>query len=246
MIIKNNAIELKLKSIPKHIAIIMDGNGRLAKSKRLPRAIGHQNGVKSVQLISELCSELKVEYLTLYTLSLENFSRPKLELKSLMSLLSSTIKSEIKKMKDNNIQFNVIGFRDKLPKKINNQLDSAIFETRNNDGLKLNLALAYGSRLELIYAINKLIKEIMDKNLNINDINEDLVSKNLFTNNIPDPDLLIRTGGENRLSNFLLWQSAYTEFYFSNKYWPDFGKEDFYKALRDFQNRERRFGRVKL
>ena len=149
-------------------------------------------------------------------------------------------------MKDNNIQFNVIGFRDKLPKKINNQLDSAIFETRNNDGLKLNLALAYGSRLELIYAINKLIKEIMDKNLNINDINEDLVSKNLFTNNIPDPDLLIRTGGENRLSNFLLWQSAYTEFYFSNKYWPDFGKEDFYKALRDFQNRERRFGRVKL
>ena len=151
---------MKLNNIPKHIAIIMDGNGRLAKSKKLPRAIGHKNGVKSVQVISELCSKLKVEYLTLYTLSLENFSRPQLELKSLMALLSSTIKSEISKMKENNIKFNVIGFRDKLPQKINAQLDFAISETKNNDGLNLNLALAYGSRSELIHAISLLIDQI--------------------------------------------------------------------------------------
>ena len=237
---------MKLNNIPKHIAIIMDGNGRWAKSKKLPRAIGHKNGVKSVQVISELCSKLKVEYLTLYTLSLENFSRPQLELKSLMALLSSTIKSEISKMKENNIKFNVIGFRDKLPQKINDQLDFAISETKNNDGLKLNLALAYGARSELIHAISLLIDQLKNDNLKIDDINEEIISQNLFTKNIPDPDLLIRTGGENRLSNFLLWQSAYTELYFSNKFWPDFNKEDLYEALHDYERRDRRFGRVNL
>ena len=237
---------MKLNNIPKHIAIIMDGNGRWAKSKKLPRAIGHKNGVKSVQVISELCSKLKVEYLTLYTLSLENFSRPQLELKSLMALLSSTIKSEISKMKENNIKFNVIGFRDKLPQKINAQLDFAISETKNNDGLKLNLALAYGARSELIHAISLLIDQLTNDNLKIDDINEEIISQNLFTKDIPDPDLLIRTGGENRLSNFLLWQSAYTELYFSNKFWPDFNKEDLYEALHDYERRDRRFGRVNL
>ena len=237
---------MKLNNIPKHIAIIMDGNGRWAKSKKLPRAIGHKNGVKSVQVISELCSKLKVEYLTLYTLSLENFSRPQLELKSLMALLSSTIKSEISKMKENNIKFNVIGFRDKLPQKINAQLDFAISETKNNDGLKLNLALAYGARSELIHAISLLIDQLTNDNLKIDDINEEIISQNLFTKDIPDPDLLIRTGGENRLSNFLLWQSAYTELYFSNKFWPDFNKEDLYEALYDYERRDRRFGRVNL
>ncbi len=237
---------MKLNNIPKHIAIIMDGNGRWAKSKKLPRAIGHKNGVKSVQVISELCSKLKVEYLTLYTLSLENFSRPQLELKSLMALLSSTIKSEISKMKENNIKFNIIGFRDKLPQKINAQLDFAISETKNNDGLKLNLALAYGARSELIHAISLLIDQLTNDNLKIDDINEEIISQNLFTKDIPDPDLLIRTGGENRLSNFLLWQSAYTELYFSNKFWPDFNKEDLYEALHDYERRDRRFGRVNL
>ena len=175
---------MKLNNIPKHIAIIMDGNGRWAKSKKLPRAIGHKNGVKSVQIISELCSKLKVEYLTLYTLSLENFSRPKLELKSLMALLSSTIQSEIKKMKENNIQFNVIGFRNKLPQKINDQLDFAIFETKDNDGLKLNLALAYGARSELIHTISLLIDQIKNKDLQIDDINEEIISQNLFLGNL--------------------------------------------------------------
>ena len=232
------------EKLPKHIAIIMDGNGRWAKEKGFPRSIGHKNGVKSVQLISELCSKLRIEYLTLYTLSLENLNRPKLELISLMSLLSSTIKKEVKTMKDNNIQLNVFGFRDKLSKKINNELNSAILETSNNNGLKLNLALAYGSRKELINAFQVLAYQIQDENLNINDIDEETISKYLLTKNIPDPDLLIRTGGENRLSNFLLWQSAYTEFYFLDKYWPDFNKEDLYNALHDFQKRERRFGRI--
>ena len=246
MTTKNHNVIIKSDSLPKHIAIIMDGNGRWAKSKSLPRALGHKNGVKSVQIISELCSKLKIEYLTLYTLSLENFSRPKLELKSLMSLLSSTIKSEVKKMKDNNIQFNVIGFRDKLPQKINNQLDSAIFETKENNGLKLNLALAYGSRAELINAIHQLIDKVLNKNLDIKNINEDTINKLLFTKDIPDPDLLIRTGGENRLSNFLLWQNAYAELYFSNKFWPDFREKDLYKALDDYQKRDRRFGKISL
>ena len=246
MIIENNPSIIKTENIPKHIAIIMDGNGRWAKSKNLPRAVGHKHGVKSVQIISELCSNLKIEYLTLYTLSLENFSRPKFELKSLMSLLSSTIKSEVKKMKDNNIQFNVIGFREKLPKEINNQLDDAIFKTKDNNGLKLNLALAYSSRSELINSINQIVKEVMNHNLEIKDINETIVNEKLFTKNIPDPDLLIRTGGENRLSNFLLWQSAYTELYFSSKFWPDFREKDLYQALNDFQKRERRFGKINL
>ena len=247
MIIKKNTdLSINSKNIPRHIAIIMDGNGRWAKSKKLPRAVGHKHGVKSVQVISSLCSKLKIEYLTLYTLSLENFSRPKLELQSLMALLSSTIKSEIKKMKDNNIRFNVIGFRDKLPSKINQELDSAIFETKANTGLKLNLALAYSSRAELINSISKLVNEVMANQLSVDDINETIINQNLLTKDIPDPDLLIRTGGENRLSNFLLWQSAYTELYFSNKFWPDFDEQDLYKALYDYQKRERRFGQINL
>ena len=232
------------EKLPRHIAVIMDGNGRWAKKKGFPRSVGHKNGVKSVQLISELCSKLDIEYLTLYTLSLENFNRPKTELFSLMSLLSSTIKKEVKKMKDNNIKLNVFGFRNKLSKKINDELDYAILETSTNNGLNLNLALAYGSRKELINAFQLLTKDIEDKNLNVDDIDEQTISKYLLTKNIPDPDLLIRTGGENRLSNFLLWQSAYTELYFSDKYWPDFNKEDLYEALNDFQNRERRFGGI--
>ena len=247
MITKNNTdSSIDFKNIPTHIAIIMDGNGRWAKSKNLPRAVGHKHGVKSVQAISSLCAKLKIEYLTLYTLSLENFSRPKLELQSLMSLLSSTIKSEVKKMKDNNIRFNVIGFRDKLPSKINQELDTAIFETKTNNGLKLNLALAYSSRAELIESIGRLVDKIKDNQLSIDDINETMINENLLTKDIPDPDLLIRTGGENRLSNFLLWQSAYTELYFSNKFWPDFNEEDLYKALYDYQKRERRFGQINL
>jgi len=237
--------KLNLEKLPEHIAIIMDGNGRWAKSKMLPRSIGHKNGVKSVQLISEVCSNLKIKHLTLYTLSLENFNRPKSELNNLMLLLSSSIKSEISKMKNNNIKFNIIGFRDKLPEKINNQLDFAISETKKNNGLNLNLALAYSSRYELINAVKEISQDVLDKKINIQNINEEKVSEYLLTKDTPDPDLLIRTGGSERLSNFLLWQSAYTELYFTDKYWPDFNEKDFNKALIDYQSRDRRFGKIK-
>ena len=223
----------------------MDGNGRWAKSKMLPRSIGHKNGVKSVRLISELCSNLKIQHLTLYTLSLENFNRPKSELNSLMTLLASTIKSEVFKMKKNNIKFNVFGFREKLPKNINHQLDLAIEETENNDGLNLNLALAYSSRYELTNAVINISKDILGKKISINDINEETVSDYLLTKDVPDPELLIRTGSSDRLSNFLLWQSAYTEIHFSDKYWPDFNEQDLNKALLDYQSRDRKFGRIK-
>ena len=230
--------------LPNHIAIIMDGNGRWAKEKNMPRVVGHKNGVKSALSISELCAKLGIKYLTLYTLSLENLSRPKLELSSLMLLLSNSIKNELEKMKSNNVQFNVIGARDKLSKKINNQLDFAISETNNNNGLKLSLALAYSSREEIINCVKLISKKVTEKKININDINCDVINNHLFTHNIPDPDLLIRTGSENRLSNFLLWQSAYTELFFSKKYWPDFKDEDLCEAIYDFQNRDRRFGKV--
>ena len=231
-------------NLPNHIAIIMDGNGRWAKEKNMPRAIGHTNGVKSALSISELCAKLGVKYLTLYTLSLENLSRPKLEVSSLMLLLSNSIKNELAKMKSNNVQFNVIGARDKLSKKINNQLDFAISETSNNNGLKLSLALAYSSREEIINCVKLISRKVTDKKININDIDCEVINNHLFTHNIPDPDLLVRTGSENRLSNFLLWQSAYTELFFSKKYWPDFKDEDLCEAIYDFQNRDRRFGRV--
>ena len=231
--------------MPNHIAIIMDGNGRWAKSKKLPRAIGHKNGVKSVQKISELCAKIKIQYLTLYTLSLENFNRPKSELNSLMRLLSSTIKSEIIKMKDNNIKFGVIGFREKLSDKINDELDLAILETKENTGLNLNLALAYGARFEILNMVQLISNQVLNKKLKTNQIDEKKINEFLLTKNIPEPDLLIRTGGERRLSNFLLWQSAYSELYFSDKYWPDFEEQDLYEALYNYQIRERRFGKIK-
>ena len=237
--------KLNLNKLPTHIAIIMDGNGRWAKSKMLPRAIGHKNGVQSVRLISELCSNLKIKHLTLYTLSLENFNRPESELNSLMTLLASTINREVSKMKKNNIKFNVFGFREKLPKNINHQLDFAIEETKNNDGLNLNLALAYSSRYELTNAVINISKDILGNKMSINDINEETVSDYLLTKDVPDPELLIRTGGSDRLSNFLLWQSAYTEIHFSDKYWPDFNEQDLNKALLDYQSRDRKFGRIK-
>ena len=236
--------KLNLNKLPTHIAIIMDGNGRWAKSKMLPRSIGHKNGVKSVRLISELCSNLKIKHLTLYTLSLENFNRPESELNNLMTLLASTIKSEVTKMKKNNIKFNVFGFREKLPKNINHQLDFAIKETSNNDGLNLNLALAYSSRYELTNAVINISKDILDDKMSTDDINEETVNEYLLTKDVPDPELLIRTGGSERLSNFLLWQSAYTEIHFSDQYWPDFNEQDLNKALLDYQSRDRKFGRI--
>ena len=237
--------KLDSNNLPNHIAIIMDGNGRWAKSKMLPRAIGHKNGVKTVRLITELCSKMNIKHLTLYTLSIENFNRPKSEINNLMKLLSSSIRSEVDKMKDNNIKFNMFGFQDKLTPEVNSELDYAILETKNNSGLCLNLALAYSSRYEIVNAIKNISQDILDKKTNINDLDENKVNDYLLTKGTPDPDLLIRTGGEDRLSNFLLWQSAYTEIHFSNKFWPDFNEKDLNKALIDYQSRVRKFGRIK-
>ncbi len=230
--------------MPQHIAIIMDGNGRWAKSRNLPRTLGHKNGVKSVKLISEKCSELKINHLTLYTLSIENFNRPKSELDNLLSLLSITIKSEVSKMKKNNIKFNIFGFRNLLPEKINNQLEYAISETKNNDGLNLNLALAYSSRYEILNASKKIAKDLSNEIITDNDLNENKMNKYMLTHKVPDPDLLIRTGGTHRLSNFLLWQCAYTELYFIDKFWPDFNQDDLINAIIDYQSRERKFGSI--
>ena len=236
---------IDINNMPKHIAIIMDGNGRWAKSKNLPRSIGHKNGVKSVRLISEECSKLKIKYLTLYTLSIENFKRPKSELNNLLSLLSITIKSEVSKMKKNNIKFNIFGFRDLLPEKINEQLNYAISETKNNDGLNLNLALAYSSRYEILKGCEKLAKDLLDQKIQFDELSEKNINDYLLTKDTPDPDLLIRTGGTHRLSNFLLWQCAYTELYFTDKFWPDFNQNDLKEAIVDFQSRERKFGTIK-
>ena len=236
---------IDLNNMPKHIAIIMDGNGRWAKSKNLPRSIGHKNGVKSVRLISEECSKLKIKYLTLYTLSIENFKRPKSELNNLLSLLSITIKSEVSKMKKNNIKFNIFGFRDWLPEKINEQLNYAISETKSNDGLNLNLALAYSSRYEILKGCEKLAKDLLDQKIQFDELSEKNINDYLLTKDTPDPDLLIRTGGTHRLSNFLLWQCAYTELYFTDKFWPDFNQNDLNEAIIDFQSRERKFGTIK-
>tara|TARA_B100000676_G_C18075221_1_gene847138 strand:+ start:1166 stop:1888 length:723 start_codon:yes stop_codon:yes gene_type:complete len=237
-------LKIDLNNMPQHIAIIMDGNGRWAKSRNLPRTLGHKNGVKSVKLISEKCSELKINHLTLYTLSIENFNRPKSELDNLLSLLSITIKSEVSKMKKNNIKFNIFGFRNLLPEKINNQLEYAISETKNNDGLNLNLALAYSSRYEILNASKKIAKDLSNEIITDNDLNENKMNKYMLTHKVPDPDLLIRTGGTHRLSNFLLWQCAYTELYFIDKFWPDFNQDDLINAIIDYQSRERKFGSI--
>jgi len=241
----NDNLKIDNNNLPKHIAIIMDGNGRWAKKKYMPRFIGHKNGVKSALEISKACAKLNIKHLTLYTLSIENLHRPKLEVETLMTLLSSTIKKQIQTMKDNNIKLNIIGFRDKLSSKINNELDFAMSETCDNSGLQLNLALAYSARKELVDSVQKIANQLLNGQLEISHIDEAHISQNLFTKDIPDPDLIIRTGGENRLSNFLLWQSAYSELYFCDTFWPDFKEKNLYEALDNFKLRERRFGTIK-
>lgn len=222
-----------------HLAIIMDGNGRWAKDQKLDRLSGHKEGAKSTKKIIQACSNLKIKYLTLYTFSTENWNRPQLEIDSLMALLSSMLKNEIQELERNNIVFNVVGRVEDLPKNIQNIIANTIERTKQNTGLVLSLALSYGGRQEIIDAIKKIgaskKSEIID---------EEIVKNHLYCPEIPDPDLIIRTAGEYRLSNFLLWQSAYAEFYVSKKNWPDFQEEDLMQALKDFENRNRTFGQL--
>tara|TARA_E500000081_G_scaffold7513_1_gene8826 strand:- start:56 stop:805 length:750 start_codon:yes stop_codon:yes gene_type:complete len=234
----------ELKTIPRHIAIIMDGNGRWAKERGLPRIAGHREGINSVREITKICGEIGVKYLTLYTFSTENWSRPKTEVKALMTLLLSTIKKEIKELHKNNVKFSTIGDISILPKGTLEGIKEGEKLTFDNSGLNLVLALNYGSRQEIISAVNNIVLDIKKGSLDSNSIDENIFSSYLDTNNCPDPDLLIRTSGELRISNFLLWQSAYTEMYLTNTYWPSFRENELFTAIFDFQNRERRFGKT--
>lgn len=234
----------ELKTIPRHIAIIMDGNGRWAKQRGLPRIAGHREGINSVREITKICGEIGVKYLTLYTFSTENWSRPKTEVKALMTLLLSTIKKEIKELHKNDVKFSTIGDISILPKGTVKGIKEGEKLTFNNSGLNLILALNYGSRQEIISAVNNIVLDIKKGSLDSNSVDEKIFSSYLDTNNCPDPDLLIRTSGELRISNFLLWQSAYTEMYLTNTYWPSFRENELFTAIFDFQNRERRFGKT--
>lgn len=230
--------------VPNHIAIIMDGNGRWAKKKGAMRIFGHQNAITSVREVTEACAELGVKFLTLYAFSTENWSRPKIEVEALMQLLVSTIKSEIHTLQKNNIRLNVIGNKYSLPKNCINELEKAMEETKNNTHMVLNLALSYGSKEEIVQAIKSIASDYKNDKITLEDINSDFIGKYLFTSGMPDPELMIRTSGEQRLSNFLLWQLAYAEFYFIDVLWPDFRKEHLVEAVVNYQNRERRFGKT--
>jgi undecaprenyl diphosphate synthase len=228
--------------IPVHIAVIMDGNGRWAKKRGLMRTIGHEKGVDAVREVVEAATELGVRYLTLYAFSTENWNRPKYEIDALMKLLVKYVNKERKTFMDNNIFLMAIGNLDNLPQKSRNELLKVIDDTSGNTGLKLVLALSYSSRWEILEAARSLAKKVNEGLLSIDEINYETFSNVLTTASIPDPELLIRTSGEYRVSNFLLWQIAYSELYFTSTLWPDFTREEFYKALIDYQGRERRFG----
>ena len=231
-------------NLPRHIAIIMDGNGRWARLKNLPRAAGHKEGINSVREIVRVCGEIGVSHLTLYTFSSENWSRPKTEVSAIMKLLLSTIKKEIRNLDDNNVKLSTIGNLKELPSETQKNILDGVKKTKSNTGLNLILALSYGSRQELIRAIKRISTRVKESNLVIDNIDETLLNAELYTADIPDPDLIIRTGGEYRLSNFLLWQSAYSELLISETFWPDFRESDLLNSIADYQNRQRRFGQT--
>lgn len=236
--------KINIERLPQHIAIIMDGNGRWAKEQGKLRVFGHQNGVGAVRAASEACAELGVKYLTLYAFSTENWNRSQFEVDALMKLLSKTMSEELKTLNNNNIRLNAIGDLERLPKSNYEALMKTIDETKNNDRMTLTLCLSYSGRWEITQAAKKIAEKVKSGEINIEQIDEKCFSNFLSTNDMPDPELLIRTSGEERISNFLLWQLAYSEFYFTEKFWPDFGKEDLYEAIVNYQNRERRFGKT--
>jgi undecaprenyl diphosphate synthase len=234
----------KSGEIPTHIAIIMDGNGRWARQRGLPRAAGHKKGVDTVRDIVAACAEIGVKYLTLYTFSTENWNRPKDEVSTLMRLLLSSLKARLNELDKNDIKLTSIGDLSSLPFEVQKQLKTDIEKTKNNKRMTLNLALSYSGRWELIEAVKSISNQVAKNNLKPDDIDERIISENLTTKELPDPDLLIRTSGEFRVSNFLLWQIAYSEFVILDVFWPDFTREQLYKSIRVFQKRERRFGKV--
>ena len=222
----------------------MDGNGRWANERGLPRISGHRKGVRTVRKITKICGELDVQILTLYTFSSENWNRPQTEVSALMKLLVSSLRREVKDLIKNNVRFTVIGDINELESNVKNELLDSIQKTKNNTGLNLNLALSYGSRKEILFAVKQLAEKVSNGEIDTEQIDEPLFSQMLYTRDIPDPDLLIRTGGEFRLSNFLLWQIAYTEIHVTDTFWPAFGKKELMTAIYEYQNRERRFGKI--
>ena len=238
---KSNIIVEKL---PKHIAIIMDGNGRWAKKQGLMRVRGHEKGTKAVRESVEGCAELGVEHLTLYAFSTENWNRPKLEVQTLMKLLVSSLKEEIKTLMDNKIKLQAIGCLENLPSKARTELLEVVEKTAHNSHMTLTLALSYGSREELTHAVREISEKVKNNIIDTESIDESTINKHLYTRNLPDVDMMIRTSGEQRISNFLLWQMAYAELYFTQVLWPDFRKENLFEAIYEYQKRERRFGKT--
>lgn len=236
--------ELDPQNIPAHIAIIMDGNGRWAEQRNLPRVVGHKNGVKSVDEVVKSARELGVKVLTLYAFSTENWQRPKLEVQALMGLLKTYLQREVANLIKNDISLRCLGQKEKLPREVRDLLDETISKTADKKSLILNLALSYGGRSEIVMAAKALAKKCAVGTLKPDDITEDLFSMHLYSGSLPDPDLLIRTGGEYRLSNFLLWQASYAELYITELLWPDFKKTDLIEAIRIYQSRQRRFGKT--
>ena len=234
--------QLDQERLPQHIAIIMDGNGRWAQKRFLPRVAGHRAGIKSVEAAVTICRKIGIRALTLYSFSIENWNRPKAEVDTLMQLLEEYIHKELARMKRENIRCNVIGRLEDLPVSVQKAVEKVIRETRDNEAMVLTLALSYGSRTEITQAVKGICQDLLKGNIGLEEIDEDLFGQYLNTSGLPEPDLLIRTSGEFRISNFLLWQIAYTELYFTRKLWPDFQENDLLLALLDYQKRERRFG----
>ena len=236
--------EIDKQNLPVHLAVIMDGNGRWAKQRGKRRIFGHENGVNAVRQTVENSAKIGIKYLTLYTFSTENWNRPKLEVDTLMRLLVSSLKKELDTFMSNNIRLNTIGEIESLPKKAYRELHEVIEKTKNNNHMTLTLALSYGSRQEMIKSIKQISSKVKNNIISIENIDETIINTHLYTHDLPDVDLLIRTSGEHRISNFLLWQIAYAELYFVDVYWPDFSSEHLAEAIKSYQNRERRFGKT--
>ncbi len=237
-------LQIDLQRVPKHVAIIMDGNGRWAKGKGMSRIFGHKSALTAVRESIETAAKIGVEAITLYAFSTENWKRPKLEVDALMSLLINSLKKELKTFLKNDVKVNAIGNIDTLPSNAQKTLSEVKELTKNNKRITLTLALSYGAREEIVNAIKNISKKVVNNDLNLQEINENTINNHLYTFNLPDVDLMIRTSGEKRISNFLLWQMAYAELYFTNVLWPDFRQEHFYDAIIEYQNRERRFGKT--
>ncbi len=236
--------QIDVDKLPKHIAVIMDGNGRWAKNQGKMRVFGHEQGVLSVKDVVEGCVEIGIKFLTLYAFSTENWHRPKEEVDALMQILISTINKETDTLNKNNVKLNAIGNIESLPQECIDDLNEAMSKTAHNEKCTLTLALSYSAKWEILEAAKKVAKAVKEDNLELNQITEDFFASKLTTLNIPDPELMIRTSGEHRISNYLLWQMAYTEFYFTDVLWPDFRRENFFEAIVDYQKRERRFGKI--